>query len=416
MRSMSYELFIALRYLTAKRKQTFVSVISLISVLGVIVGVAALIIALALMTGFQQDIREKILGANAHLTVFGSWAQRPIEDPDRVVRLLLGVPGIAAAAPVVLEKGLVISDLNPGGTAVMLKGIRLDQERHVTDLARKVVSGDLNALSRKGGEGREGIALGKDLAAALGVAPGDRVRIILPQLQMTPFLPMPKSRPFEVVALIDSGFYDYDSTRAYLDLGSAQAFGSLGSAATVIEARTTDLSRLKEIGEEAQRRLGKDYFVNDLIAMNKTFFTALNLEKLLMSIAVGLIVVVAALNIITVLILMVMEKVRDIGTLVALGAAPGGITRIFMFQGILIGVFGTAVGCLLGLGLCWGLDTYHVVKLPVEVYYIPYVPFKVRGLDVALVCFLSVAASFLATLYPSSRAGRLDAVEALRYE
>jgi len=413
---MSYELFIALRYLTAKRKQTFVSVISLISVLGVIVGVAALIIALALMTGFQQDIREKILGANAHLTVFGSWAGRPIEDPDSVVRALLSVPGIVSAAPVVLEKGLIVSDLNPGGTGVVLKGVRLEQERRVTDLARKVVSGDLEALSRGGGEGREGIALGKDLAATLGVGPGDRVRVILPQMQMTPFLPVPKSRPFEVVAILDSGFYDYDSTRAYLDLRSAQSFASLGEAATVIEARTADLSRLKEVVEEAQRRLGKDFFVNDLIAMNKAFFTALNLEKLLMSIAVGLIVVVAALNIITVLILMVMEKVRDIGALVALGATPGGITRIFMLQGAIIGIFGTVVGCLLGLGLCWWLDAYQVVRLPVEVYYIPYVPFRIRTLDVALVCLLSFLASFLATLYPSRQAGRLDAVEALRYE
>ncbi len=413
---MAYELFIALRYLTAKRKQTFVSVISLISVLGVIVGVAALIIALALMTGFQQDIREKILGANAHLTVFGSWAGRPIDDPDRVLRILLSVKGVVAAAPVVLEKGLITSDLNPGGTAVILKGVRLEQEKRVTDLAAKVASGKLEALSGGGEGGLEGIALGKDLAGTLGVAPGDRVRVILPQMQMTPFLPVPKSRPFEVVAIVDSGFYDYDSTRAYLDLRAAQSLAGLGDAATVIEARTEDLSRLKEVGEEAQRRLGKDYFVNDLIAMNKTFFTALNLEKLLMSIAVGLIVVVAALNIITVLILMVMEKVRDIGSLVALGATPGGITRIFMLQGAIIGLFGTITGCLLGLGLCWWMDAYQVVKLPVEVYYIPYVPFKVRALDVALVCLLSFLASFLATVYPSRQAGRLSAVEALRYE
>jgi len=416
MTPMSFELFIALRYLTAKRKQTFVSVISLISILGVIVGVAALIIALALMTGFQQDIREKILGANAHLTVFGGWAGKPIEDPERVIRTLLAVPGIRAASPVVLEKGLIVSDLNPGGTGVVLKGIRLPDEKKVTDLARKVVAGDLNALSRGKPGGREGVALGKDLAVTLGVTPGDRVRIILPQMQVTPFLPVPKSRPFEVVALVDSGFYDYDSTRCYLDLEAAQDFASLGQAVTVIEARAGGLSRLKEVMAEAQRRLGKEYFVNDLISMNHTFFKALNIEKLLMSIAVGLIVVVAALNIITVLILMVMEKVRDIGALVALGATPGSITRIFMYQGVLIGLFGTLVGGLLGLCICRVLDTYQVVKLPVDVYYIPYVPFKVRLLDVAAVCLLTVLASFLATLYPSRQAGRLDAVEALRYE
>src|SRR5438093_949126 len=341
---MSYELFIALRYLTAKRKQTFVSVISLISILGVIVGVAALIIALALMTGFQQDIREKILGANAHLTVFGAWPGKPIQDPEAVVRTLRSVPGIAAASPVVLLKGLMVSDLVPGGTGVILKGIRLAEERRVTDLAEKVSSGDLTALSHEGESSLPGIALGKDLAATLDVAPGDRVRVVLPQLQMTPFLPVPRSRPFQVVALIDSGFYDYDSTRGYLDLREAQSLASLEGAVTVVEARLDNLSRLREAGATAQRVLGKDYFVNDLMAMNRTFFTALNLEKLLMSIAVGLIVVVAALNIITVLILLVMEKVRDISALVALGATSGSITRIFMYQGALIGGLGTFIG------------------------------------------------------------------------
>jgi len=201
-----------------------------------------------------------------------------------------------------------------------------------------------------------------------------------------------------------------------MDLGAARSFSGLGTAVTVVEARAAGLSELKTTVDEAQRRLGKNYFVNDLIAMNRTFFTALNLEKLLMSIAVRLIVIVAALNIITVLILMVMEKVRDIGTLVALGATSSSITRIFMYQGALIGGFGTLIGSLLGLALCWWLDAYQVLKLPVEVYYIPYVPFKIRLLDVSIVCLLSVLASFLATLYPSRQAGRLDAVEALRYE
>jgi lipoprotein-releasing system permease protein len=316
----------------------------------------------------------------------------------------------------VLLKGLLVSDLNPGGTGVVLKGIRLSDERRVTDLAEKVAMGDLSALSRSGKEGIPSIALGKDLAATLSVAPGDRVRVILPQIQMTPFLAIPRSRPFQVVALIDSGFYDYDSSRGYVDLREAQSLSSLEGGVTIVEVRVRDLSRLKEVGDEAQRVLGKDYFVNDLMAMNRTFFTALNLEKLLMSIAVGLIVVVAALNIITVLILMVMEKVRDIGALLALGMPPAGISRIFMVQGAVIGLFGTAVGCVLGLSLCWWLDAYQVVKLPVEVYYIPYVPFKVRVLDVSLVCLLSFLAAFLATLYPSRQAGRLDAVEALRYE
>lgn len=412
---MPYELFIALRYLTAKRKQTFVSVISLISILGVIVGVAALIIALALMTGFQQDIREKILGANAHLTVFGGWAGKPIENPEHVIRTLLKVPGILSASPVVLEKGMIVSDLNPGGTGVVIKGVRLGPEE-LALLVPKVIAGGLEGVRRTGAGNRDGVALGKDLAFTLGVTPGDRVRIILPQIEVTPFLPVPKSRPFEVVAVIDSGFYDYDSTRCYMDLEAAQSFASLGDAVTVVEARTVSLDRLKEVVTQAQERLGKDFLVNDLIEMNKTFFTALNLEKLLMSIAVGLIVVVAAFNIVTVLILMVMEKVRDIGALVALGAAPGSITRIFMYQGAIIGLFGTLAGCLLGLGATWWLDTYQVVKLPVEVYYVPYVPFRVRILDVSLVCLLSILASFLATLYPSRQAGRLNAVEALRYE
>ena len=336
---MSYPLFIARRYLLARRKQAIIYVISLTSVLGVIVGVAALVVVLALMTGFQDQIQSKIFGANAHLTIFAG------------------------------------------------KG------------------------------GRDRAILGKDLALNLGVTPGEVVRVIIAQPDVSPFLTVPKSREFEVAGVADAGFYDYDSSRIYVSLTAARRFlGLLPTQATAMEARVKDPRRLQAAARAVQQALGNAYYVNDLIRMNKTFFSALRFEKLGMSIAIGLIVLVAALNIISILVLMVMEKVRDIGVLLAMGATHHGIRRIFLLQGLIIAALGTTAGIVLGVALAWVLDRYRLISLPVDVYFIPYVPFHIRPLDVLTVAALTVGVSFLATLYPSWRAARLDPSEALRYE
>ena len=412
---MGYPLFIAKRYLLARRKQAIIYVISLISVLGVIVGVAALVVVLALMTGFQDQIQSKIFGANAHLTVFSGWSGRPIDGVTAVSTRLLGLPPVRAAAPVVYEKGMATSPLNASGAAVLVKGIDPRLDREVTEVAAQV-DGDLEALLRPV-RGRDRAILGKDLALHLGAAPGDVIRIITAQVNVSPFLAVPRSREFEVAGVAEAGFYDYDSSRIYVGLEAARRLAGLGpDQATAIEARVRDPGRVQEAAREVQAALGEAFYVNDLIRMNRTFFSALRLEKLGMSIAIGLIVLVAALNIVSILVLMVMEKVRDIGVLAAMGATGAGIRRIFILQGLCIAVLGTALGAALGVALAWVLDRYRLVTLPVDVYFIPYVPFQVRALDVLTVVVLTIGVSFLATLYPSWRASRLDPSEALRYE
>jgi lipoprotein-releasing system permease protein len=413
---MSYPAFIAQRYLLAQRKQAIIYVISLISILGVIVGVAALVVVLALMTGFQDQIQEKIFGANAHLTIFSGLSGRPLEDVPGVLARLKQVPPVRAAAPVVYEKGMATSELNAAGAAVLIKGIDPQAEREITALSAQV-RGDLRVLMLPGANGRDRAILGKDLALNLGVGPGDVVRVIIAQANVTPFLTVPRSREFEVAGIADAGFYDYDNSRVYVSLQAARRFsGLLATQATAIEVRVRDPRDLQGASAAVQGALGSGVYVNDLIRMNKTFFSALRFEKLGMSIAIGLIVLVAALNIVSILILMVMEKVRDIGVLLAMGATSHGIRRIFLVQGLIIASIGTGAGIVMGTSLAWILDRFRLIALPVDVYFIPYVPFHIRPMDVLTVAITTVGVSFVATLYPSWRAARLDPSEALRYE
>jgi lipoprotein-releasing system permease protein len=413
---MGYPLFIAKRYLMAQRKQAIIYIISLTSVLGIIVGVASLVVVLALMTGFQEKIRSKILGANAHLTLLSGWAGRPVDDWEKAVGRVRGLDPIVAAAPVVFEKGMALSQFNQAGVAVLIKGIDLVAGRMVSEVAAQVDT-DLGALSSAGEGGRDRAILGKDLARGLGVSRGDVIRIIIAQANISPLLTVPKSREFEVVGIADAGFYDYDSTRVYLSLEAAQRFIGLSPwQASAIEARVERSDRIQEVAREIQEELGDAFYVNDLVRMNRTFFSALRLEKLAMSIAIGLIILVAALNIVSVLVLMVMEKVRDIGVLSAMGATSAGIRKVFLLQGLIIASLGTLVGACLGVALAWTLDHHRLITLPADVYFIPYVPFHVRPLDVLGVIILTIAVAFLATLYPSWRASRLDPSEALRYE
>jgi lipoprotein-releasing system permease protein len=298
----------------------------------------------------------------------------------------------------------------------MIKGIDVVAGRMVSDIAAQVDT-DIAELTSAGEGERDRAILGKELALGLGVSRGDVIRIIIAQANISPLLTVPKSRQFEVAGIADAGFYDYDSTRVYLSLEAAQRFIGLRPwQASAIEARVERSDRIQEVAREIQVELGDAFYVNDLVRMNRTFFSALRLEKLAMSIAIGLIILVAALNIVSVLVLMVMEKVRDIGVLSAMGATSAGIRRIFLLQGLIIASLGTLVGAGLGVTLAWTLDHHRLITLPADVYFIPYVPFHVRPLDVLGVIVMTIAVAFLATLYPSWRASRLDPSEALRYE
>ncbi len=413
---MGYSLFIARRYLLARRKQAIIYVISLISVLGVIVGVGALVVVLALMTGFQEEIQSKILGAHAHLTILSGWSAQPIDDGRSAAERVGSLGPISEVSQVVYEKGMATSRLNAAGAAVLIKGIDPVTERRVTEIESQI-HGDLESLDPAGSGGLDGAILGADLARSLGVGPGDVIRLIIAQADVSPFFTVPRSREFEVVGTANAGFYDYDNSRIYIHIEAARRFMRLSPGqATAIEARVQDPSRIPQVALEVQSALGDAFYVNDLVGMNRTFFAALRLEKLAMSIAIGLIILVAALNIISVLILMVMEKVRDIGVLSAMGASAAGIRRIFLLQGLIIAAVGTTVGAVLGVALAEILDRYRLVALPPDIYFIPYVPFEVRPLDVLGVVALTIAVSFLATLYPSWRASQLDPSEALRYE
>ncbi len=411
---MPVELRIALRYLTARRKQAFISVISAISMLGVIVGVMALFIALGLMTGLQSEIREKILGSTAHLSVFRS-GNETMADYAQVVGRLRQVPGVLGAAPVVYGKGILTS---PGGgaAAVTLKGVLPDEEKTVTRVSAQMEAGRFEALAEAPVAALPPILLGRDLASRLSVGPGDVVSLTTPQGRLSPMGVLPRVTKFAVAGTVRSGLYEFDSAWAYLPLRTAQRVFDLGDRASFVEARVIDMFRVKETAAAVLGRLGEGYVTTDWIEMNQSLFSALWLEKTAIAITIGLIVMVAALNIVATLILMVMEKHKDIAVLVSMGASRGAISRIFMLQGTLIGAAGTLVGSVLGFGACQVLDRYRLIRVPEDVYQIAYVPFRLLPGDAAVVVVGAVLVCFLATLHPARGAARLDPAEALRYE
>ncbi len=407
-----FELFIASRYLRAKRKQAFVSVITAISVLGIMLGVAALIVALALMTGFREDIQSRILGATAHLSIYSAEPGAGISDYLALVEKIGGLDCVEAASPVIVDKAMAVSKYSPSGEGVIIKGIDVGLEERVSDNFRNMAGGSLKALK----EDPEGIILGKDLARSLGSSVGSNIRLITSKMTLTPFAAVPKSRPFNVAGIFDSGMYQYDSTWAYINIESAGSLFGLDGNVNLIEVRVHNPDDIDRAVEKIRGAVGPGYFFHTWKSMNQPLFSALELEKLLMFIAVGLIVLVASFNIITTLILMVMDKGRDIGILVSMGATPANIMMVFLLHGLIIGFTGTVLGGALGTSLCWFLDASKMIELSSEVYFISYVPFKVRILDLAYIVTLSMAISLAATIYPAFKASRLDPVEAIRYE
>ena len=415
MGDLPFELRIALRYLTARRKQAFISVISAISMLGVIVGVMALMVALGLMTGLQGEIRTKILGATAHISIFRS-GNEPFDDYRKVVTAAGKVPHVLGTAPTVYGMALMTT---PGGSAVArLKGIVPAEEATVTDLAHQVEDGSLSALERTEDDtGLAPVLLGRDLASTLGVGTGDVVTVTSPNGRLSPYGMVPRVTKLRVAGTVHSGLYEFDSSWAYVPLSVGQRlFTGGGDNASLVEVRIDDIYAARELGPQIVAALGQGYLTTDWILMNQSLFSALWLEKIAIGITIGLIVMVAALNIVATLILMVMEKHQDIAILVSMGASRSGIMRIFMLQGTLIGGVGTLVGGVLGYTACRILDRYRLLKIPEDVYQVSYVPFHLLPGDAALVVVGAVLVCFLATIYPARGAARLDPAEALRYE
>lgn len=405
-----FELFVALRYLLAKRKQAFISVISLISALGVTVGVMAVLIALALMTGLQGELRDRIVGSMAHAYVQKAGG---LTDPEAEVKKLLSVPRVIGAAPIVQGKALLTSD--GGGEAfIEVKGIVPAQERTVTQIERAMLTGSLDALNTAAGD-VSGILLGKDLAANLHLSVGDRVRLLTPEGTLTPFGPIMRPRLFKVAGTFSLGLFEYDSGYGFVRLDVAERM--LGrTQPDLIELRIDDMFAAPQVVKSIPARLGSDYLAQDWADLNGALFSALWIEKMAISITIGLIVMVAALNIAGSLILLVMEKNRDIAILKTMGSSAISIRRIFMLQGLVIGVLGTSTGAAAGYALIYLLDRYKLIQVPIDVYQISYVPFTLRPLDFAIVVVAALAICFVATIYPSRQASRLDPAQALRYQ
>jgi lipoprotein-releasing system permease protein len=406
-----FELFVAIRYLLARRKQAFISVISLISILGVTVGVMALLIALSLMTGLQGELRERIVGSSAHVYVFK--LGEGIRDIPAEVQKLKSIPRVIGVAPAAIGKGLLTA--GPDHPApVTIKGIDPDLEVTVTDIRKAMRAGSLDAI-RSGPEEMDGIVLGTDLAATLEVHVGDSVRLLTPDLIMTPFAPIPHTRAFKVVGIFSLGLYEFDSEYALVDLPVAErVFGK--DQPQFMQLRLDDMFASQKVAEEIPKRLGEEYATQDWAQMNKSLFSALWLEKMAISITIGLIMTVAAFNIVASLVLLVMEKSRDIAILKTMGTSAASIRRIFMMQGLIIGLVGTAAGTIGGCLIIFVLDRYKLIRVPIDVYQISYVPFTLLPLDLAAVIGAAILVCFVATIYPSRQAAKLDPAQALRYQ
>lgn len=408
--SMPFELHIALRYLLAKRKQAFISVISLISTLGVTVGVMALVIALALMTGLQQELRDRILGSNPHIFV---WKRSGLTDYRAEAARMRQMPHVVGAAPAILGRALISAS---GEQAfINVKGIDPSLEPSVTDIGGAIRSGSLETLASHDLDAPDAILLGTDLASQLGVTVGDSVSLMTPQGTLSPMGLIPRQRRLRVAGTFNLGLYEIDSQTGFVSLDVARRlFDKEGIDA--IQLRLDDIYTAPAVSEAITAKFGEDYTAQDWADMNRSLFSALTLEKMAISLTIGLIVMVAALNIVASLILLVMEKHRDIAILKTMGASARSVTFVFMMQGLIIGIVGTTVGASLGWILAEVMDRYELIRIPADVYQVSHVPFTVLPLDFALVVVGAVVVCFFATIYPSRQAAKLDPAQALRYE
>jgi lipoprotein-releasing system permease protein len=458
---MRFELFIATRYLRAKRRQAFIGVITGISVAGVAAGVASLVVALAINNGFRQDLQQRLLGSTSHISL-QRIADDGIRDWPALMDRLSKEPHVVASAPAIFEQVLI--SRGPRARGAVLKGMIPKYERRVGDLLSSVKEGSADELDEKapaaelgsaepssgpgqaaptGGSKAAGrsarstqaeqspdslegvharvaamppIVLGKDMADNLGATVGSVVLVTSPQGELTPFGMVPKYNRFRVVGIFNSGFFDYDSSWAFVRLSDAQQLFGLGDLISVIEFKVDDIYQAEQIGHEIEDAAGKGFMTTNWMEQNKALFHALRLERLVTFITIGLIVFVAALNILISLIMLVMEKTKDIAVLMSMGTRAAQVRNVFIAQGVLIGLTGTVIGLVLGYAISYVGGHYHLISLSPEVYSIDYVPFAPRWADGALVALVSVGVSFVATLYPSWSASRILPAETLRYE
>ena len=408
---MFFEFLLSSRYLKAKRKQTFISIITMISVIGVMMGVMALIVVLSVMNGFREDLMSKILGVNSHLLVLSY--EGAFKDYDKVIGQVDHVEGVVASTPFLYSQVMVNNSGSVSG--VILRGIDTDTAPRVIGIEPMIKEGSLQSLERLH-EGLPAIIIGKELSKNLMARPGDILTVVSPLGKLTPLGRIPYDRKFKVTAIFESGMYEYDSSLAYVSLKEAQDFLGFESRVTGIEVKVKDVYEADRIGTAAQKKLGYPYWTKDWKQMNRSLVSALKLEKLTMFVILLMIVLVGALNIISTLVMVVMEKTRDVAILRTMGTTRRSIMSVFMLQGLLVGVVGTLAGLASGLGLCHLLAKYKFIDLPSDIYYISTLPVRVETMDVAFVTISAVFISFLATLYPSWHASRLNPVEALRYE
>ena len=411
-RGLPFELFLGLRYLRARGHRANLSLFVWIGVGGVFLGVSALIVVLAVMTGFQDGIRDKIIAANPHILILEPGG-RGVTDAAALTKRVEPLRGVKSATPFVLQQALFTAR-GGGATGGLLRGVDLDSPVVRASLAGQIKIGSLEPLLQSEGEPR--ILLGRELARTLGAVPGDQVTVISPQGAMTAVGLVPKMRRFVVAGLVEVGMYEYDSSLAYTSLSAAQEFAGLGNRVSGIEVKLGDPWDARALGRKLSTAIGPGFWIRDWMDMNQNLFAALQLEKLALFVIVTIIVLVAAFAIIGHLILLVAEKRKEIGILKAMGASASSIATIFLIAGMLIGLVGTVAGSAFGLLLIWVQNTYRIIRLAGDVYQISYLPMKLTGSDFSLIVGATLVISFLATLSPARRAAKLDPVEVLRYE
>jgi len=409
--NLPYQLFVAFRYLKSKKKQKGISVNTVISTGGVAVGVMALLVVLSVMSGFHEDLQKKILGVNAHVVILDY--RGVLQGYEGVIEKIKGDQDIASSAPFVM--GQVMVSYGKRAHGVFLRGISPELEKNTTEIGRFMKEGSLESLIQQKEE-TPGIVIGKELAASIGVFKGDVITVLSPVGRIGPLGMLPKVRQFRVTGIFEVGMFEYDSNLVLTDLRAAQEFFDMKNAVTGIQLRLADIYNAPVVRERLEKELSFPFYAKDWMQMNRNLFSALKLEKFAMFVILILIILVASFNIVSTLIMNVIEKKREIAILKTMGATDRSIMGIFMLQGLLIGLVGTTIGVTGGYLLCYVLNTYEIIKLPADVYYLSHLPVKTKFSDFLTVSLSAIVISFFATLYPAWQAAKMDPVEPLRYE